>query len=243
MSRKIFFLIVLILTVFLFAYGERSFIGTPIETENIDTYVGNAGRSIIVFAGFNKNDEFPPFVHAGELDFNVADNALRVPVRTLRRNPKAGGYYYNMPLDISTYGFAFSVERTIPSGNSDLGTSIIFFPESAEIDVKSGLPNVFIRYFKRAKVEVVEYKHKDNKPKLLWARNKKVDASSSEIVSFSISRKKIAVIIQDSLVFSDDNPAPQYTKLKAGLWASTKGNTHGGGNLKFDRICIESLSE
>jgi hypothetical protein len=231
------------LALFALSYSERSFIGTPIESDAVDTYVKNADRTLILFAGYNKNDELPPFVHFGELDFNVADNALRVPVRTLRRNPKSGGYYYSTPLDINSTGIAFSVERTIPSGNSDLGTSIVFFPESAEIDAKSGLPDAFIRYFKRSKVEVVEYKLKNSKVKLLWARNKKVDASSSEIVTLSISRKKIEVAIQDSVLFSDENPVPQYTKLKAGLWASTKGNTHGGGNLKFDKISIESLSQ
>ncbi|MBL8027311.1 MAG: hypothetical protein JNL74_12905 [Fibrobacteres bacterium] len=225
-------------------YSEtRSFVGTRIESETPDVYAVRSDRSLITFAGFNKHDSVPPFKIVGDLDFNVSDNALRIPVRTLRRNAKAGGYYYAGVLDISSSGAVMTAARTIPSGNPDLGTALLFFPESVTVDSVNGLPETFVRYFKRAKVEVVEYKIKDGKPRLLWARNRKVESSVEDEVSVLISRNKIEVTVQDSVVYSGDNPLPQFLKLKSGIWASTKGNTHGGGNLKFDRIRIESVSQ
>ncbi len=219
--------------------ADRNFIGVNQTDQPVDYYTAHPGRSLLFFAGFNDGDTTTNhFTKVGTLDFNVSENALKVPVRTLKRNAKSGGYYSVLPIDISANEFVFSADRTIPSSNPDIVTALLFFPEGATINPISGLPSSFIRFYKRAKVEVVEYKSEGEKAKLMWAGNRKTPPAVVEKLSISISNETVGVFLNDSLLFVGSNPLKE-SKMRYGIFVATKGTTHGGGNIKFDRLSME----
>ncbi len=220
--------------------GKRSFIGTQMRYNDKTAYTADSLKTLIFFDNFDENTLGASWKKYGNLEYYVTDHSLRVPVRTLKRNPKAGSIVLNKPFNITDKTIYFTFDETIPSRNPELSSAVFFFPESASFD-ENGLPDVFIRYYKRSQVELVEVKKKDASAKLIWARNLKVKGGEHRHIVFSIDNKDISLVDAETTIFSIKNPIPELMKANAGLWVSTKGISESGGNMIFDNIILERI--
>jgi hypothetical protein len=220
--------------------GKRSFIGTQMGYQAASSYAPDSARSLIYYDPFDGQALNPAWEKHGNLDYYVVNRNLRVPVRTLKRSPKAGALVLNKPLAIGEKPVRISLDQFFPSHNPELSSALFLCPPDAKFD-ESGVPDAFIRYFKRSQVELVEVKHAEGEAKLVWARNDKLTGGENRRLVFEIDTKNISLSVNDSSIFSIKNPLPELKTAKAGLWVSTKGVSESGGNMVFDNFLLESL--
>lgn len=224
------------------AKGKRSFIGT--QTENIPTssYVPDSTRTLLYFDGFDADTLGPSWEKHGNLEYYVSANTLKVPVRTLKRSPKSGSLVLNHPLALNDFTIRLSSDQIIPSRNPELSSAFFFFPESSAFG-NDGLPETFLRYYKRSQVELVEFKTKENAPKLIWARNQKISGGEAKHIALELNAKNFRMIENDSTIFTLKTPWQGAFRLKMGIWMSTKGISESGGNMVYDNIVLEVNKE
>jgi hypothetical protein len=220
--------------------GKRGFIGTPMGYHTPSVYTPDSTRTLIYFDSFDEENLGPVWIRSGNLEYYVVGRSLRVPVRTLKRSPKAGSITLNKPFAVAAQTVRFALDQSIPSRNPELSSAVFFCPPDAKFDA-DGLPDSYLRYYKRSQVELVEVKEKDESSKLMWARNQKVSGGEDRQLVFEIDAKNFSLSAGDSTVFSIKNPLPSLKNAMAGVWVSTKGVSESGGNVIFDNFLLETL--
>jgi hypothetical protein len=219
--------------------GKRGFIGTQMDYHAPSNYIPDSSWSLIYFDSFDDETLSPLWTMYGSLEYYVVGRSLRVPVRSLKRSPKAGSLTLNKPFAISDKPVRLSLNETIPSRNPELSSALFFCPPDAKFDA-DWLPDSYLRYYKRSQVELVEVKIKDEPVRLVWARNQKVTGGENRRLVFEIDSKTFSLTDNDSTVFSLKNPGPGLKNAIAGLWVSTKGISESGGNIIFDNFLLET---
>jgi len=221
--------------------GTRSFIGVPSASLSLPPYQPETGATLLYRDHFEGERLNSIFEQKGSLEFYTTGHSLRVPVRTLKRNPKSGTLICGKEFDLATHRARLTVSQTIPSQNPDLASALMFFPSDATFD-KNGTPETFIRYFKRSQFELIEMRtpYTDG-PRLLFARNNRVDSGDPRHCSFEIDPKTLRVIVNAETLCTLKNPCPEIKKAKCGLFVSTKGYSMSGGNMVFDDFILEQL--
>ncbi|MFH0921273.1 MAG: hypothetical protein V1913_13050 [Fibrobacterota bacterium] len=236
-------LAVLLTASFAFAEGagKRNFIGTNLNYITPESYTPAEGCSLVFYDNFDDNKFNDSWEKFGSLDYYAVNRQVKVPVRTLKMEPKEGSLLQKKSVDCRVNPVRLTVDATLPTRNNEISSAILFFPEEAAID-NQGLPETFVRYFKRSQMEMVEAKEKNQPLRLLYARNNKTESGAPRRCVLQIDAKNISLAIDDKPVFSGPHDMRNIMSVRSGLWTSTKGTSHSGGNIVFDNFILESVT-
>jgi hypothetical protein len=220
--------------------GRRAFIGTNLNYYTPEKFTSAEGCSLLYADNFDDQELSGLWEKAGSLEFYEINRQIKIPVRTLKMEPKEGSLLFKKSVDCRINGVRLTVDMTLPTNNTELSSALLFFPEKAAIG-PDGLPAEFIRYYKRAQMEMVEAREAGEPVRLIYARNQKTESGAPHTYVLQLDAKNVSLTLDGKSVFSGAHDVRIMDNVRCGLWVATKGTSHSGGNVAFDNFILETV--